>query len=175
MNKGLIHVYCGDGKGKTTAAVGLSIRAAGSGMKVVFLQFLKARESGEIKVLRKTENIIVIRNDRDYGFFNKMSDKDKEEITALHNENLMVALKYVEDNSCDLLVLDEACAAYNHGLLNRVTLDKLVKEKPESLELVLTGRDPAPQFLEYADYVSEIRKCKHPFDKNIGARKGIEY
>lgn len=175
MNKGMIHVYCGDGKGKTTAAAGLSIRAAGNGMKVVFLQFLKARESGEVEVLKKTENITVIRNDRDYGFFHKMSDRDKQEITALHNGNLKAALTLVQEEHCDMLVLDEICAAYNHGLVDRELIDGLLFEKPAELELVLTGRDPNPKFLEQADYVSEIRKVKHPFDRNIGARKGIEY
>ncbi len=175
MKKGLIHVYCGEGKGKTTAAAGLSIRAAGCGMKVVFLQFLKAMESGEIEILRNIDNITVIRNEEDYGFFNRMTEEEKEAITELHNKNLKKALDLVDNGQCDLLVLDEACAAYNHNLLDRTLVENLIQNKKEDLELVLTGRDPAPLFVEYADYVSEIRKIKHPYDKNIIARKGIEY
>ncbi|SHO53353.1 cob(I)yrinic acid a,c-diamide adenosyltransferase [Anaerocolumna xylanovorans] len=175
MSKGLIHVYCGDGKGKTTAAAGLSIRAAGCGMKVVFLQFLKAMESGEIEILRKIDLITVIRNEKDYGFFNRMTEEDKLAITELHNKNLKAALDMVEREHCDMLVLDEVCAAYNYNLLDRGLVEKLVKEKRDDLELVLTGREPAPVFLEYADYVSEIRKIKHPYDRKITARRGIEY
>lgn len=175
MDKGLIHVYCGDGKGKTTAAAGLSIRAAGCGMKVVFLQFLKSMESGEVEVLRNIDNITVIRNEKDYGFFNRMTEEDKHAITELHNDNLKIALGLVDDGQCDLLVLDEACAAYNHNLLDRTLVEELIKNKKDALELVLTGRDPDPLFTEYADYVSEIRKIKHPYDKKIIARKGIEY
>jgi cob(I)alamin adenosyltransferase len=175
MNKGLIHVYCGDGKGKTTAAAGLTIRAAGSGLKAVFFQFLKARDSGEVDILRELKNVTVIRNDVDYGFYKRMSEEDKLEITKLHNRNLKNALQYVYEEACDLLVLDEVCAAYHYNLLDRNIIDTLIREKPEKLELVLTGRDPAPLFLEYADYISEIKKVKHPFDQNIGARKGIEF
>lgn len=175
MSTGLIHVYCGDGKGKTTAAAGLSIRAAGSGMKVVFVQFLKAMESGEINILKSIDNITVIRNERDYGFFKRMTEEDKLAVTQLHNENLRRALELVERNHCGMLVLDEVCAAYNYSLLDKELVEKLITEKEDSLELVLTGRDPAPIFLEYADYVSEIRKIKHPYDRKITARKGIEY
>jgi cob(I)alamin adenosyltransferase len=175
MNKGLIHVYCGDGKGKTTAAAGLAVRAAGSGLKVVFFQFLKARDSGEIDILRDLKNVTVIRNDVDYGFYKRMSEEDKLQITKLHNRNLKTALQYVYEEDCDLLVLDEVCAAYHYNLLDRNIIDTLIREKPDKLELVLTGRDPAPLFLEHADYVSEIKKMKHPFDQNIGARKGIEF
>lgn len=175
MGKGLIHVYCGDGKGKTTAAVGLSVRAAGSGLKVVFLQFLKGRDSGEIDILRELTNVTVIRNDIDYGFFKRMTEEDKLKITELHNKNLKAALQYVYEGHCGLLVLDEVCAAYHYNLLDRSLIGKLIMGKPEDLEIVLTGREPDPLFLEYAHYVSEIKKIKHPFDQNIGARKGIEY
>lgn len=175
MNKRLTHVYCGDGKGKTTAAAGLSIRAAGSGMKVVFLQFLKATESGEIEILRSLDNITVIRNEKNYGFFNRMTEEDKLAVVKLHNDNLKSAWELVESEHYDMLVLDEVCAAYNYNLIDRQLVEKLIKEKKGNLELVLTGRDPAPVFLEYADYVSEVKKIKHPYDRKITARKGIEY
>lgn len=174
MTKGLIHIYCGDGKGKTTAALGLALRAAGSGMKVVILQFLKGRPVNELESLKLIPGITVFRNSKDFGFFNTMTDQDKADITKMHNENLKKALDMVEKETCGLLILDEIIPAYNHGLVDKGLIDNLVENKSEELELVLTGRDPAPLFLEKADYVSEIKKIKHPYDNNIGARKGIE-
>ncbi|WMJ89520.1 cob(I)yrinic acid a,c-diamide adenosyltransferase [Anaerocolumna sp. MB42-C2] len=174
MNQGLIHVYCGDGKGKTTAAIGLAIRAAGSGMKVVLLQFLKGRVVSELESLKLIPGITVIRNHKDLGFYNTMSPQDKKDITVYHNENLRKALDMVKRDSCDLLILDEIMAAYKYELVDCPLIDDLILNKKKELELVLTGRDPAPLFLEKADYVSEIKKVKHPYDKNITARKGIE-
>lgn len=174
MKKGLIHVYCGDGKGKTTAAMGLAIRAAGSGMKVVILQFLKGSMVSELNSLKLIPQITVLRNHRDLGFFHTMSEEDKEEAKSYHNDNLKKALRIVQDKKCDLLILDEICATYNLGLIDKTLIDQLIMHKPEDLELVLTGRDPDELFLKYADYVSEIQKIKHPYDKKIGARLGIE-
>lgn len=174
MNKGLIHVYCGDGKGKTTAAIGLAVRAAGSGMQVVLLQFLKGRVVSELESLKLLPGITVIRNNVDYGFYNKMTDQDKEDIKKLHNENLTKALNLVKDSKCDMLILDEITAAYKYQLVDRAEIDNLIVNKKAELELILTGREPAPLFLDKADYVSEIKKIKHPYDQNIAARKGIE-
>ncbi|MDF2586795.1 MAG: cobA [Anaerocolumna sp.] len=174
MNKGLIHVYCGDGKGKTTASMGLALRAIGSGMKVVFLQFLKGRQVSELESLKLLPNLTVLRNNRDYGFYNTMSNQDKIEITKLHNENLLKAFVMIESNQCDLLILDEITATYRYQLIDTKAIDNLIINKKPELELVLTGRNPDTLFIEYADYVSEIKKIKHPYDKNIAARKGIE-
>ncbi|BCJ96386.1 cob(I)yrinic acid a,c-diamide adenosyltransferase [Anaerocolumna cellulosilytica] len=174
-SKGLIHLYCGDGKGKTTAAMGLAIRAAGSGMRVVFLQFLKGRPVSELNSLKLIPGITVIRNNKDYGFYNTMSEQDKKDITKLHNENLYKARALVEQGEVDLLVLDEVCAAYRYPLLDTEAIKELILHKRQGLELVLTGRNPDSLFVEQADYISEIQKVKHPFDKNIHARKGIEY
>lgn len=173
--EGLIHLYCGDGKGKTTAAMGLSIRAAGSGMKVVFLQFLKGRPVSELNSLKLIPGITVIRNDKDYGFYNTMTEQDKLQITKLHNDNLYQTMELVEAGEVDLLVLDEVCAAYKYPLLDTKVIQELILFKRKGLELVLTGRNPDKLFLEHADYISEIQKIKHPFDRNIQAREGIEY
>ena len=172
---GLIHIYCGDGKGKTTAAVGLAVRAAGSGMKVHFVQFLKGSPTSEIAVLEKIENITIRRCDRDYGFTFAMSDDDKAEITACHNRTLAEALELMQSGGADMVVLDEFNAAYSCGLLDKGLADRLVLEKPVDTELVLTGRDPQPEFVEAADYVSEILAVKHPYSRGIEARKGVEY
>lgn len=173
--KGLIHIYCGDGKGKTTASMGLAIRAAGNGMNVLFTQFLKGSDTSELNSLKQIKEITVLRNAIDYGFFNQMTEEDKEAITKLHNETLLKAIQAVKDKTVDLLILDEIIATYNYNLVDKHLVDELIQNKPEYLELVLTGRDPAEHFIAAADYVSEIKKVKHPFDKRIGARKGIEY
>jgi cob(I)alamin adenosyltransferase len=174
MIKGLIHVYCGDGKGKTTAAMGLALRAAGSGMKVVFLQFLKGRNVSELNTLTLIPGISVLRNSIDYGFYNTMDDQVKLDITKFHNDNLITAINLINENHCDMLILDELTATYEYGLIDKNVVENLIRNKPTELELVITGRNPDNLFIEYADYISEIKKIKHPYDKGIVARKGIE-
>lgn len=172
---GLIHIYCGDGKGKTTAAVGLALRAAGQGMKVHFIQFLKGSETGEINILKHIKGITVARCDRNYGFYNTMSDKDKTEIICCHNNMLSNAIVLANQESIDMLIMDEFNAAYNYGLMDKVTAENFIINKPERLELIITGRNPVEKFMEKADYVSCIKAVKHPYEKGINARKGIEY
>lgn len=171
----MIHIYCGDGKGKTTAAMGLAARMAGDRKRVHIIQFLKGSPSGEIDFLascRDTKLITVSRCDKDYGFFPNMSDTQKQEITQIHNKNLNEALSGIE--SFDMLILDEIFAALELGLADAGTV-KQIMENCKNTELVLTGRNPDSYFLEKADYVSEIKKVKHPYDKGIKARKGIEF
>ncbi len=170
-----MHIYCGDGKGKTTAALGLAIRAAGSGMRVGFVQFLKGCDTSELCILADIPEITVRRCDRDYGFTFRMTDADKAAITQCHNNLLAEAREWVQRGEVQMLVLDEFCAAYRLSLLDRVLALELIAQMPEGCELVLTGRDPAQELLECADYVSEIHAVKHPYEKGIAARKGIEY
>ena len=167
----MIHIYCGDGKGKTTAAIGLAVRMAGYGKKVLFVQFMKSSHTGELKILAAEENIKVVRCDKHYGFFNSMNEADKENIIQSHNANL----KYIESNMSDfdMLVLDEVFSAYNYGLLDKELLCGIVDNYTG--ELVLTGRDPHEWFTERADYITEMKKVKHPYDKGITAREGIEF
>lgn len=172
---GLIHIYCGDGKGKTTAAAGLALRAAGQGMKVHFIQFLKGSETGEINLLKHINGISVERCDRNYGFYNTMSDKDKAEIISCHNKMLSNAIELAEQEIVDMLIMDEFNAAYNYGLLDKAAAEKFIINKPKHLELIITGRNPDVKFIEKADYISCISAIKHPYEKGIIARKGIEY
>ncbi len=166
----MLHIYYGDGKGKTTAAAGLALRTAGYGGKVLFIQFLKGGASGEIEMLRKC-GIKVMRCDREYGFFGDMTEQERADITACHNSNL----KYVIENSdsFDMIVLDEIFSAYNYSLADRELIRRVVSEC--TCELIMTGHEPDAWFLERAGYVSEIKKIKHPFDSGIPAREGIEY
>lgn len=173
--KGMIHIYTGEGKGKTTAAMGLALRAAGHGKRVLIIQFLKGRDSGEIAALAPFPAIAIRRNSKDYGFFRFLSGEEQQALTAEHDAALHYACEQACAGKCDLLILDEALAAYNLGALDRARLDELLLHKPSDLELVLTGRDAPPHMLPLADYVTELRNVKHPYDRGIGAREGIEY
>ncbi|MGN0622055.1 MAG: cob(I)yrinic acid a,c-diamide adenosyltransferase [Porcipelethomonas sp.] len=170
---GLIHIYFGDGKGKTTAAAGLALRAAGHNMKVHFIQFMKGGESGEINILEKISGITVLRCSKSYGFSFNMTHEDRKSITAEHNSFLELAAKLAETE--DMIILDEIFSACNCGLADKSLAEKLLKIPGRKAELVLTGHDPADFFIEHADYVSEIKAVRHPYEKGISARRGIEY
>ena len=174
MAQSCIHIYCGDGKGKTTAAMGLVLRAAGSGKKVLVTQFLKDGSSSELKILRELPDTRVLTCPRQFGFFWNMTEEQKAEAKCAYEELFEEAVQTASRQDIFLLVMDELIAAYNHNLLDREKVLTFLREKPEHLEVVLTGRDPAPELVELADYVSEIQKKKHPFDAGLPARRGIE-
>ena len=156
MEHGLIHIYCGDGKGKTTACLGLSIRCAGHGNKVLFVQFLKSRLTGELKSLELLSNIEVLRGKETKKFTFQMTADEKQEVLREHMRLFARIKTKLEQEEVRLLVLD------------------FLKNKPQSLEVVLSGRNPSSALLDLADYVSEVCKRKHPFDNGIAARVGIE-
>lgn len=170
----MIHLYYGDGKGKTTAALGLTIRAVGSGFKVVFVQFLKNQATGELAVLDGLQGVAVLRGKEGSGFSFSMTEEEREKTKLLHTENLKTAIELAASGKCDMLVLDEAASAYARDLIDRKLLEEFVWNKPEGVELVLTGRNPAEWMIDCADYVSEIKKIRHPYDRGIPARTGIE-
>lgn len=195
MEKGLIHLYYGDGKGKTTAAAGMCVRAAGNNKRVLFVQFMKDGSSGEVSVLKELPGIEVIYGNVPYGFygqmdeeakslfaeeqkrlFHKMADKIKEEIknAKLHSENAF-GERFHENGFRILLVMDEITYAYNWNLIDRPELEKLLNNKPDFLEIVMTGRNPEQFLIERADYVTEMKFEKHPFEKGVEARKGVEF
>lgn len=174
-SRGLIHIYHGDGKGKTTAAMGLALRAAGNGLQVVIVQFLKGTSSGEIQLMREIPEITVLRENNNPKFSFQMSEEEKREARLVHADNLAAAEKLVAAGKCDLLILDEALGALSSGLLDEGLVQRLVEEKPPALELVLTGRNPSEFLLEKADYVTEMKAQKHPYEQGIDARKGIEF
>lgn len=175
MKTGLIHVYCGDGKGKTTAAAGLALRAAGCGKKVLFVQFMKGNESGEITAMEQIRGIRIFRNKVNYGFYNKMSEEDKMHITKEHNDILQQVTESIERAECDILILDEITYPYQYNLIDKKAVEGIIKCKPPFMELVLTGRNPDQIFLEHADYITEMNCIRHPYEKGIAAREGIEY
>ena len=175
MRQGLVHIYCGDGKGKTSAAVGLAVRAAGRGMKVLVVRFLKTENSGEVEVLRSIPGITVTPCDRAFGFVFRMNEEQKAEAAEYYQKRFETAGKEAESGNYDLLILDEILASCNYGMVQDQSVLEFLHTKPAGLEVVLTGRDPSEKMVEQADYVSEIHMVKHPYQKGISARKGIEF
>lgn len=174
MNEGLIHLYCGDGKGKTTCAIGLAVRALGYGMKVVIAQFLKDGDSSEFNVISKIPEVKVFAGKGVKGWAFNMTPQQKSVCKATHTENFNKAVKLCYDEDIGLLILDESIGAMAKKLLDEQAVIQFLKNKPKHLEVVLTGRNPSLELIESADYVSEICKVKHPYDKGIPARFGIE-
>ncbi len=166
----MIHIYTGGGKGKTTAAAGMAARMAGHGRKVLFAQFLKGSPTGETVSLERL-NVTVLRCDRDYGFFNSMTDADKRDITKCHNKILCFVSEHMSEY--DMIVLDEIFAALALGLADGKAVQKI--SDTYGGELVMTGRDAPKEYIEKADYVSEIMKIKHPYDNGTAAREGVEF
>lgn len=199
----MIQLYTGDGKGKTTAAVGQAVRAVGSGYRVMFCQFMKGGESGELEVLKGLPQVEIYRCEREFPFFNAMTDRDKEEITEIHNAIIRNIIRRFDglNNTGNIsvngsgavglmVVLDEITYPFNWGLIDVSLFKDLVgkmkalyngrsgdsgEESLSRIELVLTGREPDRFILENADYITEMKKLRHPFDWGIQARKGIEY
>ena len=170
---GLIHIYCGDGKGKTTALLGLALRAAGSGKKVLLLQFFKDGKSAEFASLAHVPGIEVVPQTRTFGFSWTLSEEEKREAAAYYSGLLEDAFRRSGD--FDLLALDEAMSACTAGMISEARLLELLAQRPAELEVVLTGRDPSQAMQDAADYVTEMRKVKHPFEQGVPAREGIEY
>lgn len=168
---GMLHIYCGDGKGKTTASLGLAIRGAGAGMKVGVAQFMKGGDTCELQILEHIEGITVIRCDREYGFSFCMTDEEKRDITSCHNR----LLEEIFSGGYDMIILDEFNCAYELGFMDREKAEELIINGKNNAEIVLTGRNPADVFTEKADYISEICCRRHPYEKGVDARRGIEY
>lgn len=171
---GLIHIYCGDGKGKTTCSVGLTVRASGYGLNVMFMQFLKTGDSSELKVLKTLSGVEVYNAEPIKKFSFQMTEEEKETTRALNAKQFKEVVEKINNQHFDLLVLDESLGTIEAGLLDEAIITDFLEHKPEHLEVVLTGRNPSEQLIDMADYVSRIEKVKHPFDEGVPARKGIE-
>ena len=169
----MIHVYCGDGKGKTTAALGLILRHVGAGGRAVLAQYLKSAPTGELAALERL-GVPVYRNELPHGFFPNMSEETKAKVRALHDRTLAEVTRLARANECSLLVLDELNAALTLELIDREAVFALLDDHGNA-ELVVTGRDPCKELLDCADYVTEMKLVKHPYEKGVKARKGIEY
>ena len=173
-NLGKVHIYCGDGKGKTTAACGLALRALGNGLNVVFVQFLKDGDSGELAALSGFTNAQVFSGKPVRGFVCGMTEQEKAATAAHCLAQWQKASQLCHSGACDLLVLDEIVSAIRHGFVPQQQVIDFLDNGHGNTEVVLTGREPAEELKAVADYVSQIVKCKHPYDCGLAARKGIE-
>ena len=171
----MIHVYYGDGKGKTTAAMGLALRMLAAGGRVVIVQFLKDGGSGEVRTLSSRLGVPVFACAPMGKFTWEMTDEELATVREAHDKNLAAALDEVEALGARLLVLDEALDALAMGLVNEAAIARALKRGAGELEVVLTGRNPSEDIASHADYLTEMKCRKHPFEQGVPSREGVEY
>lgn len=172
LEKGYIHIYTGPGKGKTTAALGLGLRAAGAGLKVHMIQFMKGRRYSELDAVEKIPNFTISQHGRDEF----VSKENPEQIDIdLAQKGFAKAQEVIKNGKCDMVILDEINVAIDYNLVPLDDLLKLIEEKPEKLELILTGRYAHPELVKMADLVTEMLEIKHPYQTGVQARKGVDY
>jgi len=173
LEKGLVQVYTGDGKGKTSAAFGLALRAAGRGLKVYVVQFIKGGfDYGELHIIERLPNIKLVA----FGRGKFITDvPPSEEDAKLARQAFELARKVVKEGEYDIVVLDEINVALNLKMIRVDEVVELIKSKPKHVELILTGRYAPKEVIEAADLVTEMRDVKHPYARGVPPRKGIEY
>jgi cob(I)alamin adenosyltransferase len=172
MKKGLVQIYTGDGKGKTTAALGLSLRAAGRGLKVFIAQFVKGMFYGELEALKRFAPQITLHQ---YGRKCFIRDEPTEEDVRLAREGWQEIRDVLKRAEYDLVILDEIGIALHYQLISLEEVRELIRLKPDGVELVLTGRKIPEALYEQADLVTEMREIKHYYNAGVQARKGIEF
>lgn len=171
----MIHIYYGDGKGKTTAAMGLALRMVAAGRHVVIVQFLKSGRSGEARCLADGLGVELFAGKVCDKFSWQMSDEEKTQTRVFHDALLKDALAAARREGSGLLVLDEVLDALSKGLVSEELVDGALSCSTETFEVVLTGRKPAGGLLDRADYVTEMRCVKHPYQQGLASREGVEY
>jgi len=172
MIKGLIQVYTGDGKGKTTAALGLALRAAGRNMKVLIVQFMKKWDYGELHSVELIPNITLKTfGTKDFVYKGKAKKIDYVEAQKAFS----FGIEGIQSSNYDIVIFDELNMALYYELLNAKEVVEKLKRKPDNVEVVITGRRAPQEIVEVADLVTEMKEIKHPYQKGIEARKGIEY
>ena len=173
MKKGLVQVYTGDGKGKTTAALGLALRAVGHGLKVLMIQFMKGNaQYGELESAKQLAPYLTIKRVGRKTFVSK-SHPDPEDLQSAQ-EGFGLAKKAIQNKEYNIVILDEINLAVDYGLISLTEILHLIDSKPDEIELILTGRNVKREILEKADLVTEMVDRKHYFDKGVPAREGIE-
>ena len=170
----MIQTYFGNGKGKTTAAVGASVRCAGCGNKVLFVQFLKNNDSGEFKILEEIEGIDILCSGECYNLYDNFNKECELKLTKAYNKLLFEDVKS-KGESYQMIILDEILDAVEYGYINEEDLLELLVELKEHLEVILTGHKLTERIANVSDYISEIKGINHPYTKGVLARKGIEY
>ena len=171
---GCVHIYCGDGQGKTTCGMGLCTRAAGYGYRVLIYQFMKDNSTSERKVLLLSPNVTFVPGQDKIKFSFLMTPEEKAEQKRYYEEQFQKVTEKAIQEEYDVLFLDELVYTIGSKLFDEQLLLDFLDHKPEKLEVILTGQGPSEALIERADYVSELKKIKHPFDKGLAARDGIE-
>ena len=172
QRKGMIHLYIGRGKGKTTASLGLALRAAGAGLHVDIIQFLKGNQSNEFNSIQKLPNISI----KNFGREKFLTEKNHEPIDEkLAKKGLTYAEKIINEQKCDILILDEITIAVAFHLLKKEEVIDLLNQKPSNLTIVLTGRIADEEFISIADLVTDLQEIKHPFKQGLKPQAGIDY
>ena len=169
---GCVHIYTGDGKGKTTAAVGLAVRCAGGGGRVLFCQFMKGEHSGERDALRRISGVDVLPVPDTVKFYRDMTEEERLSAAMYYGEVFEKVCGRAGDY--DMLVFDELIPAVCRGYISTGSVLKFLDERPAGLGVVMTGRGADDRLIGGADYVTEMRKIKHPFDKGLKMRRFIE-
>jgi len=172
----MVQVYTGNGKGKTTAALGLGLRAVGRGLRVKMVQFMKGTDTGELHSVKLLgDNFEIVRFQQTSKFIWALSKTERKQLQADIQEAWAWVQKTAVGGECDLLILDEILAVIENDLLDRELVLELINNRPAHLEIVLTGRNLPLSLLEAADLVTEMNEVKHYFHAGIPARRGIEY
>ncbi len=169
--KGYIHLYTGNGKGKTTAALGLALRAAGAGKKVFIAQFVKGMHYAELDALKRFPEIEL----KQYGLDCFIENQPAENDIQAARQGLTEVKSILKNYQYDIVILDEVCIALYYHLFETQELISILRKKPEAMEIILTGRYAPPELIEIADLVTEMKEVKHYYTNGILARKGIEY
>nr|WP_207733787.1 cob(I)yrinic acid a,c-diamide adenosyltransferase [Clostridium sp. 1001275B_160808_H3] len=176
LDKGLVQVYTGDGKGKTTAAIGQGMRAYGNGLKIYMLQFLKGGPTGELKTIDELgESFKLFRFEKPRDFVWNLNEAEKEELKLEIREGYKFILDTIKENKCDVLIIDEIMGVLHNKFLTVEEVIYIIDNKPKTMELILTGRDIPEEILKKSDLVTEMKCIKHYFEDGVEARKGIEY
>jgi cob(I)alamin adenosyltransferase len=176
LKKGYVQIYTGNGKGKTTAAVGLAVRAAGNGYNVYMVQFLKGSKTGEIESAKKLAPFFnIFRFEKKRGFFWTLNAEEKIELKEEVQKGYKFCMEVLKEKKCDILIMDEVMGALNNQLISEEQLLELIDNKPDNIELVLTGRNVPKDIMNKANLVTEMKDIKHYFDEGVPSREGIEF
>ncbi|MFW6172748.1 MAG: cob(I)yrinic acid a,c-diamide adenosyltransferase [Elusimicrobiota bacterium] len=173
IGKGYIHIYTGNGKGKTTAALGLALRATGAGLKTIIVQFMKGQHYSELDAVKNLDNLVEIEQYGDKEFCRFSKNPDPKYIAQAH-KGLKRLHEIFKENEWNIVVADESITAVSFNIISEQELLKIIKEKPTGMELVFTGRGATENLINEADLVTEMKEVKHYYREGVIARKGIE-
>lgn len=176
LDEGFVQIYTGNGKGKTTAAIGQGIRAYGNGLKVIMVQFLKSGKTGELNTIDELgENFEIFRFEKRRGFVWTLSEEEKLEVKKEVGVAYNFILDIIENCKCDMLIIDEIMGVLKNEFLSVEDVLKLIEKKPKNMELIMTGRNVPEEIVNKANLVTEMREIKHYYKEGVPARKGVEF